>query len=213
MPLPGPVAAAVAAARDAAGVALEGFLGEHPEHGVPIMAQDGQFGPYISMQLTEEKRDSRSLEGGHDQLKNITLDEAVKLFSEPRKRGRRQAAGPMAELGTSPLTGKEITVRNGRFGPYVTDGEVNATIPSVRDPMKISFDDALELIAQRESKMRDQGKDPRPKGKKAAKKAPAKKAAKKTTKKAAKKTTKKATKKKAAKKKATKKAAKKKATK
>ncbi len=186
-------------------------LGDHPEHGVPILAQDGQFGPYISMQLTEEKRDSRSLEGGHEQLKNITLDEAVKLFAEPRKRGRRQAAGPMAELGTSPVTGKEITVRNGRFGPYVTDGEVNATIPTVRDPMKITFDDALELIATRESKMRDQGKDPRPKKKDAsAKAAPTKKAAKKVTKKAgAKKAAKKkaAPKKKASKKKASKKKA------
>lgn len=169
-------------------------LGEHPDHGAEIFVQDGQFGPYISMEV-DGKRESRSLED-HKQMRDLTLEGAVKLFAEPKKRGRRAAAGPIQELAASPVTGKNITVRTGRFGPYVTDGEVNATIPSGRDPAKITFDDALELIAAREARMRDQGKEPRAKSKKAAKKAPAKKAAakKKTTKKAAakKKTTKKA---------------------
>ena len=172
------------------------MIGEHPLHKAEIWVQDGQFGPYMTMEV-DGKKDSRSLEG-HEQMKNMTLDEAVKIYSQPKQRGRRQAQGPLAELGESPVTKVQITVRDGRFGPYVTDGQVNATIPSGRDPKKITFDDALELIAQREERMRNDGKDPRPpKKEKAAKKAPAKKAASK----------KKTTKKKAAKKKATKKTA------
>jgi DNA topoisomerase-1 len=192
-------------------------LGQHPEHKVDIIAADGQFGPYITMELEDGKKESRSLEG-HDQLKAMDLNKAIELFKQPKQRKgfKRGPVGPLATLeGKSPVTGKPLEIRDGRFGAYVTDGEVNATIPSGRDPTKISFDFALELIAQREERMRAQGKDPRPKGgakKKATKKAPAKAGAKKATKKKA--TKKKATKKKApakagAKKKATKKRAKK----
>jgi DNA topoisomerase-1 len=88
----------------------------------------------------------------------------------------------LALLGQSLVTGQPIAVKTGRFGAYVTDGQVNATIPSGKDPARLSMDDALELIAAREAKMREQGLDPRPppKGQKASspkKGAPAKKAA------------------------------------
>ena len=162
-------------------------LGVHPEHKVDIIAADGQYGPYITMELEDGKKDSRSLEG-HEQLKKMDLKLAIELFSQPRKKGgfRRGPTGPLRTLDASPVTKKAIEIRDGRFGAYVTDGEVNATIPSGRDPLKISFDDALEFIAQREDRMRNQGKDPRPKtGKKKTKKKVAKKkAAKKATKKA-----------------------------
>jgi DNA topoisomerase-1 len=174
-------------------------LGQHPETKSMITAQDGKFGPYIQMELPEDKRETRSLEN-HEQLRSIDLAGALELLSKPRvsRRGQRNAPqAPLAELGDSPVTGSKIEVRSGRFGPYVTDGQVNATIPSNRDPQKITFDDALELIAAREQRMRDQGKDPR-----APKPARKKAAAKKTgVKKSAKKTTKKATRKKATKKK------------
>ena len=135
-------------------------LGKHPETGAPITAQDGKFGPYIQTEH-EEKRDTRSLES-HEQLRTIDLAGALELFSKPRqRRGQRASAGPLAELGDSPVTGQKIVVREGRFGPYVTDGQVNATIPSHRDPQKVTFDDALEFIAAREQRMREQGKDPR----------------------------------------------------
>jgi DNA topoisomerase-1 len=182
-------------------------LGQHPEHGADIVVQDGQFGPYVSMEV-DGKRDTRSLEN-HEQLQNITFDEALALLREPKVRGRqaRAAQGPLVTLNPSPVTGAPIEVRTGRFGPYVTDGEVNATIPTTRDPSTLTFDDALELIAQREERMRQQGKDPRPKKKAGAETGGAKKA---TAKKA---TAKKATAKKATAKKATaKKAAAKKAT-
>ena len=181
-------------------------LGPHPEKGGEVVAQDGRFGPYLTLTFTDEedkeKRDTRSLEN-HDQLAAITIEKAVELFNQPRKRGRsRQARGPLAVLGESPVTKVPIEVRTGRFGPYVTDGQVNATIPSVRDPMKVTFDDALEFIAAREGRMRDQGIDPR---------APKKKGTKRAAKGSG--TKKKATKKKAAKKKATKKKAAKKSSK
>lgn len=138
-------------------------LGKHPETGAPITAQDGKFGPYIQTEH-DSKRDTRSLEN-HAQLDSIDLAGALALLAEPRQARRGQRPGsstaPLAELGDSPVTGQKIVVRSGRFGPYVTDGQVNATIPSNRDPQKVAFDEALELIAAREQRMRDQGKDPR----------------------------------------------------
>jgi DNA topoisomerase-1 len=162
-------------------------VGAHPESGEVITAQDGKFGPYLRM-----GSESRSLEN-HEKLSSVTLTEAVEIFKQPK--GRRKAVSAViAELGEHPESGDTIQVKNGRFGPYVTDGVVNATIPKGHDPAKISLEKGLELLAAREQKMRDQGKDPRaPKAKKTRK---AKSAKKKTTKKKA--TKKKTTKKKAA---------------
>jgi DNA topoisomerase-1 len=162
-------------------------VGAHPESGEVITAQDGKFGPYLRM-----GSESRSLEN-HEKLSSVTLTEAVEIFKKPK--GRRKAVSAViAELGEHPESGDTIQVKNGRFGPYVTDGVVNATIPKGHDPAKISLEKGLELLAAREQKMRDQGKDPRaPKAKKTRK---AKSAKKKTTKKKA--TKKKTTKKKAA---------------
>ena len=84
------------------------------------------------------------------------------MLSRPAARKRRSVQGPLTQLGVSPLTQKEIEVRTGRFGPYVTDGQINASIPTAKDPMKVSFDDALELIAAREERIRADGKEPRP---------------------------------------------------
>ena len=164
-------------------------VGVHPKHGLDIMVQDGRYGPYVSME-GEDIKESRQLEN-HAQLESITLEGALELLAQPARRGRRSAtpAGPIAVLAESPITKKPIEVRTGRFGPYVTDGQVNATIPTTRSPETITFDDALELIARREAKMREDGKDPRteaPTKKATRKKAPAKKKAA-TKKKAAKK--------------------------
>ncbi len=166
-------------------------LGKHPESDEAITAQDGKFGPYLKMGT-----DSRSLEN-HEHLARVSLEEAVKIFKEPKRR-RARGSSTIAELGKHPDSELELKVKNGRFGPYVTDGEVNATIPKGRDPASVTLEQGIELIEAREQKMRDQGKDPR--AKKTAKKKTAKK---KTVKKkaAAKKKT---VKKKAAKKKSTK---------
>jgi DNA topoisomerase-1 len=163
------------------------ILGEHPVTGLDVTMYDGKFGPYIAMEGTAKDgvymKETRSLpERGL--LLTMGLADAVELLKQPRIRGGRGAVvqPPLALLGQSLVTGQPIAVKTGRFGAYVTDGQVNATIPSGKDPARLSMDDALELIAAREAKMREQGLDPRPppKGQKASspkKGAPAKKAA------------------------------------
>ncbi len=154
-------------------------LGNHPDTGDEITAQDGRYGPYIKM-----GRDSRSLEN-HEQLNTITLQQAIDVFKQPKTRGRTSAAkAVIAVLGEHPDTGATISVKDGRFGPYVTDGVVNATVPKGRDPASLSLEESLDLIAVREQKMIEQGKDPRAKKvkktvtKKVSKKAAAKKSSK-----------------------------------
>ena len=164
-------------------------LGPHPETGEMITALDGRYGPYVKM-----GGDSRSL-ADHEKLATVTLEEAVEILKQPRPgRGRGGSSGAvLADLGKHPESEALIQVKTGRYGPYVTDGQINATIPKGREPGDVTLDQALELIAVREQRLRDEGKDPRAPKKAPKKKAPKKKAAKK---KAAKK---KAPKKKAAK--------------
>ncbi len=132
-------------------------VGIHPETGEIISVQDGRYGPYVKMGTETRSMDSQ------EQLATITLDEAVAKLKEP-KRGRRSGAASMiADLGAHPASGENIQVRNGRFGPYVTDGTVNATVPKGTDPEKVDLETAVELLARREEKLRSQGKDPRAK--------------------------------------------------
>ena len=128
-------------------------VGIHPTTGNEITAQNGPNGPYL-----RSGTDSRSLED-IDQMRSIGLNEAVALLAEPR-RGRRSQQ-MIATLGPHPDSGAAVTVRNGRFGPYVTDGTVNASVPRSRDPRNIDLEDALNLIAAREERLRSEGKDPR----------------------------------------------------
>ncbi|MCC6237002.1 MAG: type I DNA topoisomerase [Dehalococcoidia bacterium] len=128
-------------------------LGIHPVTGEEITAQDGPNGPYLRM-----GKDSRSLRD-HDHLRSVDLDEAVRVFAEP-KRGRSFSSSVIRELGEHPTSKAPLRILKGRFGPYVTDGTVNASIPSGRDPATLELDDALELLAAREAKMREQGIEP-----------------------------------------------------
>jgi DNA topoisomerase I len=144
------------------------LLGEHPVHKAPITVHDGKFGPYVSMSRdgTSESppiKETRSLPD-RAQMTTLTLEEAIKLVDAPRQNRGRQAGpaqAPLATMGTSNVTGQPVVARMGRFGAYVTDGVVNATVPSSRDPAKLTLEDAMELIAQREQKLREQGIDPR----------------------------------------------------
>ncbi|MFJ2934964.1 type I DNA topoisomerase [Streptomyces sp. NPDC087219] len=145
--------------------------------GVEITAQNGRYGPYL-----KKGTDSRSLTE-EEQLFTITLDEALAIYAQPKQRGRAAAKPPLKELGTDPVSEKPVVVKDGRFGPYVTDGETNATLRTGDSVEEITPERGYELLAEKRAK------GP---AKKAAKKAPAKKAttAKKTaTKTAAKKTT------------------------
>jgi DNA topoisomerase-1 len=168
--------------------------------GVDITAQNGRYGPYIS-----RDKDSRSLTD-EEQLFTLTLDEALALLAQPKLRGRgRVAAPPLKEFDADPVSGAPVVVREGRFGPYVTDGETNASLRVGDKVETLTSHRAYELLAEKRAK------GPAPK-KKAAKKTTAKKStAKKTTAKktAAKKSTAKKTtaKKSTAKKSAAKKAA------
>lgn len=151
-------------------------LGEHPESKEPVVAANGRFGPYV-----KAGTQSRSIPREMSVL-DITLDQALELLAAPaRRRGRE----PIKLLGPDPKTEREIKVMDGRFGPYVTDGQTNATLPRQMDPEAVSLDEAVALIRKKEAA------PPRPK--RGAKKKPAAKktTAKKTTAKktAAKKTT------------------------
>jgi DNA topoisomerase-1 len=153
--------------------------------GEEVTAQNGRYGPYV-----KRGTDSRSLET-EEQLFTVTLEESAALFAQPKLRGRRAAAAaPLREIGDDPVSGKPIVVRDGRFGPYVTDGETNASLRRGDSVEEVTIDRAAELLADRRARGPAVKKTS---GRKApAKKAPAKKAAAKKTpvkKAAAKKTT------------------------
>ena len=161
-------------------LSLPRALGDDAE-GREVTALNGRYGPYL-----KAGQETRSLPD-EPSLFTVTLDEALALFAQPKTRGRRAAAEPLAVLGDDPNSGKPITVRKGRFGPYVTDGETNASLRTGDDPASLTIERAAELLQDR----RDRGPVTRPTRKKAgAKKASAKKATKKA---AAKKTTTKTT--------------------
>jgi DNA topoisomerase-1 len=134
-------------------------LGKHPETGETITVQDGRYGPYV-----KAGKETRSLDS-QDQLATITLDEAVAKLKEPKKGRRSGTASVIAGLGEHPESGETIQIKTGRYGPYVTDGTVNATVPKGTDPEKVDMEKAVELLTAREEKLRSQGKDPRAKKK------------------------------------------------
>jgi len=146
-------------------------VGPHPSDGEPIQAQNGRYGPYITW-----GKETRSLES-EDQIFTVTVDQALEVLAQPKTRGRRAPAGPLKDLGIDPLTKLHVVVKTGKFGNYVTDGEVNATL-RVGDAIELlTIDRACELLAEK----RNGEPSTRPR-KAVAKKAPAKKAvAKKST--------------------------------
>jgi DNA topoisomerase I len=115
--------------------------------GEAVTVQNGRYGPYV-----KKGTDSRSLES-EDQLFTLTLAEAKEMFAQPKARGRgaRTAAPPLRELGDDPATGKPMVIKDGRFGPYVTDGETNASLRKGDDVTSITVQRAAELLADRRS--------------------------------------------------------------
>jgi len=159
-------------------------VGIDPASGEVITAQNGRYGPYL-----KKGTDSRTL-ASEDQLLTITLDEALAIYAQPKTRGRGTARPPLREFGEDPISGKKVTVKDGRFGPYVTDGETNVTVPRAETVEDLTAERAYELLADKRAK----GPAPKRTRKTTAKKTTTKKttAAKKTTTKkttAAKKTT------------------------
>ncbi|MFG2450400.1 type I DNA topoisomerase [Streptomyces sp. M41(2017)] len=157
-------------------MSLPRVVGKDAE-GVEITAQNGRYGPYL-----KKGTDSRSLTA-EDQLFTITLEEALEIYSQPKQRGRAAAKPPLKELGEDPVSQKPVVVKDGRFGPYVTDGETNATLRSDDSVEGITPERGYELLAEKRAKGPAKKTAKKAPAKKAtAKKAPAKKtAAKKTT--------------------------------
>lgn len=127
-------------------LSLPRVVGEDDE-GVEILALNGRYGPYI-----QRGSDRRSLES-EEQLFALTVPEALKLLAEPPKRRGQRASGPLKELGDDPVSKKPVTVRSGRFGPYVTDGDVNASLRQGDSPEGITLDRAADLLAARRERL------------------------------------------------------------
>ena len=149
-------------------LSLPRVVGVDPADGVEITAQNGRYGPYL-----KKGTDSRSL-ANEEALFDITLDDALALYAQPKTRGRSAAtAPPLREVGVDPVGGKPMVIKDGRFGPYVTDGETNASLRKGDEIDTLTVERAAELLADRRAR------GPAPK-RAAAKKAPAKKAVSKT---------------------------------
>lgn len=158
-------------------------VGVDPADGELITAQNGRYGPYL-----KKGNDSRSL-ASEDQIFSITLDEARRIYAEPKRRGRAAAKPPLKQLGDNDVSGKPMSVKDGRFGPYVTDGVTNASLRKGDTPETLTDARANELLSERRAKEAADGEQEAKSNRQAAKKT-----TKKSTKKTARKTTKKATK-------------------
>lgn len=153
-------------------------VGLHPETGLPIVANLGRYGPY----LLHDGKYANLKETA--ELFEIGMNAAVVKLAEPKGgRGQRTPAEPLALLGAHPESGAEVKVLNGRFGPYITDGSVNANVPKGTDPKAVTLAEAVVLLAERAARAPAKGKGRKAPAKKAApkkaaaKKAPAKKSA------------------------------------
>ena len=127
---------------------LPRVLGADPADGAEVVAGNGRYGPYV-----KKGTDYRSL-GSEDQLFTVSLEEAIAVLAAPKtRRGQRSAAAtPLRELGADPVTGKPMVIREGRFGPYVTDGETNASLRKGDDIEGVTVERAAELLAERRAR-------------------------------------------------------------
>ncbi len=116
------------------------------EDGEEVVARNGRYGPFV-----QKGKESRSLES-EEQLFTIDLAGALALLAQPRQRRGQRSSAPLRELGTDPVGGREIVLKEGRFGPYVTDGETNASLRRGDDPETVTLDRAVELLAERRAK-------------------------------------------------------------
>ncbi len=121
-------------------------LGVDPASGEVITAQNGRYGPYL-----KKGSDSRTL-SSEEQLLSITLDEALAIYAQPKTRGRGAAKPPLREFDADPVSGKKVVVKDGRFGPYVTDGETNVTVPRAESVEDLTQERAFELLADKRTK-------------------------------------------------------------
>jgi len=151
-------------------------LGKHLENGNDIIVSNGRFGPYVKC-----GEDTRSIPLAEMSPLEMTFEQATALLAQPKGRGRTQTPKSLKELGEHPTTGKALSIKSGRYGPYVSDGEINASLPRGRQVETLSMEEAVQLLADRAQKILEEGPSTKKKrggAKKKAepKKAPAKKA-------------------------------------
>jgi DNA topoisomerase-1 len=126
---------------------LPRVVGTDPETGVEITAQNGRYGPYL-----KKGTDSRSLTT-EEELFSVTLEQALAIYSQPKQRGRSAAAAPpLREVGEDTETKKPMVIKEGRFGPYVTDGETNASLRKGDEVESLTVERASELLAERRAR-------------------------------------------------------------
>jgi DNA topoisomerase-1 len=143
-------------------------VGTDPESGEVITAQNGRYGPYL-----KKGTDSRSLDA-ESQIFDVTLDQALAIYALP-KYGARRASSALAEFDNDPVSGKPIRVRDGRFGAYVTDGETNVTIPRGQTVADITYEIAVQMLADKRAKGPAPKRTPARRATTTTRKAPAKK--------------------------------------
>jgi DNA topoisomerase-1 len=145
-------------------LSLPRSLGAHPASGEVVMAANGRFGPYVKC-----GSETRSLPANLSPL-NVTLPEALQLLAQPKSRGRQMARKePLRVFEVSPVTGQPVQLLDGRYGPYLTDGTTNASLPRGASPEDIGFEEALTLLATRAAQGTVRRKPARRRGKAAAK--------------------------------------------
>ncbi len=127
-------------------LSLPRTVGVDPSDGEVITAQNGRYGPYL-----KKGSDSRSL-ANEEQIFTITLDDARAMYAEPKRRGRAAAKAPLRTLGANDVSGKPMVIKDGRFGPYVTDGETNASLRRGDTPETMTDARACELLSERRAK-------------------------------------------------------------
>ncbi|GAB3944529.1 type I DNA topoisomerase [Corynebacterium tapiri] len=132
-------------------LALPREVGVDPADGEMITAQNGRYGPYL-----KKGSDSRSL-ASEEEIFTVTLEQARRIYAEPKRRGRAAAKPPLKMLGDNDVSGKPMSVKDGRFGPYVTDGETNASLRKGDTPETLTDARANELLSERRAKEAAEG--------------------------------------------------------
>ncbi len=127
-------------------LSLPRVVGVDPDTGTEITANNGRYGPYL-----KKGTDSRTITS-EEQLLTITLDEALEIYKQPKRGRGATASAPLRELGVDPTSEKPIVIKDGRFGPYVTDGKTNRTLPKDATVESVTFEQAVELLAEKRAK-------------------------------------------------------------
>ncbi|MDE0615935.1 MAG: type I DNA topoisomerase [bacterium] len=145
-------------------LSLPRVVGTDPADGTEVVVQNGRYGPYVT-----KGKENRSLDS-EDQLFTITLEQCLELLAQPRRRRGQTAKPPLRDLGLDPATEKPMLVKDGRYGPYVTDGEVNASLGKADSVETLTVERASELLQRRRDRIAAGGGKPKARGKSTAKK-------------------------------------------